>query len=1474
VTNEDGTNPFLGVSCASTSLCVAVDYAGNVVTSTDPTDSPPTWTVTNVDGTYELDGISCGAMSFCLAVDDHGYDVVGQPPVLTVGVSGIQTYGGSPSFTYTTSPSIGGVTGTLVCNTVNGGTAISPSLPVANSPYTIDGSSCSGLSDPSGYNIAYTGVTSGFAVGAEAVTADVSGSQTYGSSAPSFTYTTSPSIGGVTGTLACSTVNGGMAISSSLPVASSPYTIDGDGCLGLSTSSNYSLSYDGANGGFGVSPEPVSATVSGSQSYGSSQPSFSFTTADSNGDPSPTGVANSSLSCSDVEIDGGDAAIASSLSAGSYEIDATSCTTLVASSPDYIPTYSETGNTLSVGPAALTITASSPSMTYGGSVPGITPSYSGFVNGDSADLLTTAPSCTTTATSSSSVGDYATTCSGADDPNYSISYVGGSLSVGPAALTITASSPSMTYGGSVPGITPSYSGFVNGDSADLLTTAPSCTTTATSSSSVGDYATTCSGVDDPNYSISYVDGSLSVGTADLTITASSPSMTYGSDVPTITGSVSGLVGTDAVTTQPTCSADATSSSPVGSYTTSCSEADAGSNYTISYMDGTLSIDPADLTITASSPSMTYGGQVPQITPSYSGFVNGDNVDLLSTAPSCTTTATSSSPVGDYATTCSEAVDPNYSISYVGGSLSVGPAELIITASSPSMTYGGSVPAIAPSYSGFVNGDTADLLTTAPSCSSTASSSSPVGDYATTCSEAVDPNYSISYVGGSLSVGTADLTITASSPSMTYGGAVPTITGAVSGLVGSDTVTTQPTCTTDATSLSPVGSYTTLCSGADAGSNYTISYVDGTLSVDPAELTITASSPSMTYGGSVPAITPSYLGFVNSDNADSLTTPPNCTTSASSSSPAGSYPTSCSGASDPNYSISYVNGTITVAAMVPSAPTRLAGTAGDDEVVLSWVAPSSNGGSTIEGYDVCEATTSGSEKCASPVNGTTPVRATTYTVTGLSNGSTYYFTVEAVNAAGKSSPSNEASATLDATPSAPGSVSATVGRTNHPGDGEVNLAWSASAAEGSSINAYVVTPHVGPAVERPIHLTCGPTLDCSTKTITTTISGLVPGKGYTFTVQASNSAGLGRSSARSDSVVPTTVPIAPARPAAALTLQGEVVLSWVKAPSSGGLPVTGYKVVVSPSCPACGGLLTTGTQVTVSGLEKGRSYAFSVQAKDADGYGPTSPSSAPVGVGVAEGYWLATRGGDVYGAGYARSFGNVPAGVVTAANPVVAIAGTPDGKGYVVVTANGTVEAFGDASFHGDLPLLHIHPNKPVVAIAETADGGGYWLLASDGGFFAFGDAKYHGSVPGLGERVDDVVAMQAAPDGSGYWMAGADGTVWAFGTAHFYSDLPVLHVHPNEPIVSMLPSSTGRGYVLVASDGGAFDFGQGVDFYGSLPGIHVKVNDVVGLALTPDDRGYFIAASNGTVWAFGDAQLQHEPAGVLSHLPVVAIAGV
>ena len=74
---------------------------------------------------------------------------------------------------------------------------------------------------------------------------------------------------------------------------------------------------------------------------------------------------------------------------------------------------------------------------------------------------------------------YQTSCSGAADTNYSITYAPGLVSVGSAPLTITASGDSMTYGGTVPTITPSYSGFVNGDTASSLTVSPTCTTAAT-----------------------------------------------------------------------------------------------------------------------------------------------------------------------------------------------------------------------------------------------------------------------------------------------------------------------------------------------------------------------------------------------------------------------------------------------------------------------------------------------------------------------------------------------------------------------------------------------------------------------------------------------------------------------------------------------------------------------------------------------------------------------------------------------------------------------------------------------------------------------------------------------------------------------------------------------------------------------------------------------------------------------------------
>jgi len=118
------------------------------------------------------------------------------------------------------------------------------------------------------------------------------------------------------------------------------------------------------------------------------------------------------------------------------------------------------------------------------------------------------------------VGSYATALAAAflGDSVYAANSVTGVLSVTAAPLTITADSKSKVYGAAVPVLTASYSGLVNGDTSASLTTLPTLSTTATSNSSVGTYTITASGAVDPDYSISYATGTLTV-TSDPTVAA-------------------------------------------------------------------------------------------------------------------------------------------------------------------------------------------------------------------------------------------------------------------------------------------------------------------------------------------------------------------------------------------------------------------------------------------------------------------------------------------------------------------------------------------------------------------------------------------------------------------------------------------------------------------------------------------------------------------------------------------------------------------------------------------------------------------------------------------------------------------------------------------------------------------------------------------------------------------------------------------
>ncbi|WP_448697463.1 MBG domain-containing protein [Mucilaginibacter sp. AW1-3] len=288
-------------------------------------------------------------------------------------------------------------------------------------------------------------------------------------------------------------------------------------------------------------------------------------------------------------------------------------------------TFSYAAGTLTVTPAALTITASNASKAYGAALPSLTPTYSGFVGADNAASLTTQPTVTTTATATSAIGTYPTTASGAVSANYTFTYVAGTLTVTTATLTVTANSPAKVYGAANPALLVSYSGFVGTDNAASLTTQPTVGTTATTSSPVGTYPVTASGGTSTNYTFAYVAGTLTVSKAALTITADNKSVAYGAAIPALTATYTGFVGTDnaaSLTTAPVLSATANASSAPGSYPISVSGA-ASNNYNITYTAGTLTVVPSS-DATLSNIKLNAGDISPKFSSAITSYI--DSVD--------------------------------------------------------------------------------------------------------------------------------------------------------------------------------------------------------------------------------------------------------------------------------------------------------------------------------------------------------------------------------------------------------------------------------------------------------------------------------------------------------------------------------------------------------------------------------------------------------------------------------------------------------------------------------------------------------------------------------------------------------------------------------------------------------------------------------------------------------------------------------
>jgi fibronectin type 3 domain-containing protein len=215
------------------------------------------------------------------------------------------------------------------------------------------------------------------------------------------------------------------------------------------------------------------------------------------------------------------------------------------------------------------------------------------------------------------------------------------------------------------------------------------------------------------------------------------------------------------------------------------------------------------------------------------------------------------------------------------------------------------------------------------------------------------------------------------------------------------------------------------------------------------------------------------------------------------------------------------------ASAPSAPALNAPVPGNGSAALSWSAPSSDGGSAVTGYKVYRATTSGAETLLSTLG-----NISSYTDSGLNNGSTYFYQVSAINSIGEGSKSAERSVTPVTVPGSPILNTASIVNTT------ISLSWSAPGTNGgSAVTGYRVYRGTSSGSESLLS-TLGNTTSFTDSTV-------LPATTYYYQVSALNTLGEGTKSNERSVIMPDTISpsvsfLSP--PNGSTPLSGDIIIS--------------------------------------------------------------------------------------------------------------------------------------------------------------------------------------------------------------------------------------------------------------------------------------------------------------------------------------------
>ncbi|MBQ6214025.1 MAG: InlB B-repeat-containing protein [Oscillospiraceae bacterium] len=267
-------------------------------------------------------------------------------------------------------------------------------------------------------------------------------------------------------------------------------------------------------------------------------------------------------------------------------------------------------------------------------------------------------------------------------------------------------------------------------------------------------------------------------------------------------------------------------------------------YSIQYVPGTLEITKATVTVTAENKTKVYGDADPELTATVTGLKNGDAASVIS----YTLSRAEGEDVGTYAITpAGEAVQGNYNVTYVPGTLEITKATVTVTAEDKTKVYGDADPELTATVTGLKNGDAESVI----SYTLSRAEGEDVGEYAITpAGEAVQGNYNVVYETGKLTITKAGaLTVTVNNYTGVYDGAAHTVTATPSVTDGTklyysedgeNWTETTPTYT-DVTK-NPVTVYVKA-----ENPNYETATGSGTVTITKAKITLTGSD-SLVYNG--------------------------------------------------------------------------------------------------------------------------------------------------------------------------------------------------------------------------------------------------------------------------------------------------------------------------------------------------------------------------------------------------------------------------------------------------------------------------------------------------------------------------------------------------------------------------------------------------------------------------------------------------